>query len=334
MLLYQDRLPPDIFCLPFKPNVRGGLEEHYTSWIPHRPKNLKLPKTSFIRSFRRFGTQSYFDQNIGPPGYLIHVPSLAKRSFCVVPTGAGTTAHAEVNILQNLSSLIEVPAELYMCFATLSGHPLLRDTKHYGACFVVFGRKKNELRVKLLCSLRFNQYWQKHTKANTAFPLFCASLVSADVSVMRFLHNKQFATPEEIWLKVYSGLPDRELPYRRPLNVSSLATQVTPLTRLLCASGALVWAALFFFYLEQAFCTLWVMVGFPIILFYGYKYFAADKHWLDSYTKRSQPLAFTFASRVLTLQQRNKDSPMTRSVVGRWLKHSRPHQERWKSCWE
>ena len=158
--------------------------------------------------------------------------------------------------------------------------------------------------MKLLCSLRFNQCWQKHTEANTAFPLFCASLVSADFSVMRFLHNKQFATPKENGLKVFSGLPDREMTYRRPPNVGSLATQVNPLTRLLYASGALFCAAcavLSIFCLGQAFSTLWVIVGFPIILFYGYKYFAAYKHWLDSYTKSSQPLAFTFFSRVLTL---------------------------------
>ena len=183
MILYQDRLPLDIFCLPFEPNIRDGLEEHSISWIPLRPRSFKLPKTSFIRSIQRVGTQFYFDQNIGPPGYLVGVPNLPKRTFCVVPTGAGTTAHAEVNLPHNLSSLIEVPAMLYMFFATVSGHPLLRDTNHYGACFVVLGGGKDEIQVKFLCSLRFNQCWQKHTNANTAFPVFPAKLVRADIRV-------------------------------------------------------------------------------------------------------------------------------------------------------
>ncbi len=183
MILYQDRLPLDIFCLPLKRNVCGRLEEHSIGWIPLRPRDSKLPKTGFIRSIRPYGTEFQFETNIGPPGYLIRLPNIAKRTFCVVPTGSGTTVHAEVNLPHNLSSLIEAPAELYMYFATVSGHPLLRDTKHYGACFILSGRKKHELRVKFLCSLRFNQCWQKHTNANTAFPVFRASLVRADVLV-------------------------------------------------------------------------------------------------------------------------------------------------------
>ena len=126
-------------------------------------------------------------------------------------------------------------------------------------------------------------------------------------------------------------MPDRELTYRRPLNVGSLGTLVTPRTRLLYASGALSWVAgiPIFFYLEVGVFTPWSTFGLLILLFYGYKYFVAYRHWLDSYTKSSQLITYRAFCEVLTRQQQFKNSPMIRDVIGRWLKFSQPRQERW-----
>ena len=71
------------------------------------------------------------------------------------------------------------------------------------------------------------------------------------------------------------------------------------------------------------------MVGYPIVWFYGYKYFFAYKHWLDSYTKLSQPVNLTVFSRALHLEQRIKSSFMVRGVVRRWLQYYQTREERW-----
>ena len=107
---------------------------------------------------------------------------------------------------------------------------------------------------------------------------------------------------------------------------------MTPLTRLFYISGVLfftVWAIVIIYFLPNPFGTVWLMGGCPLIGFYGYKYFFAYKHWLDSYTKLSQSVAFTFFSRALHFEQHIKSSPMMRGVVRRWLKYYQPRQERW-----
>ena len=107
---------------------------------------------------------------------------------------------------------------------------------------------------------------------------------------------------------------------------------MTPLTRLLYISGASFWAVaaiVLYFYLDSWFVMVWSTVGCPIVGFYGYKYFFAYKHWLDSYMKLSQPVVLIIFSRALFLEQRIKSSPLMRDVVWRWLKYYRPRQERW-----
>ena len=185
MILCQDRLPLDMFCLPIDatPTNEMIMIERPSNWIPVRPRNMKLPRTGFTRSIRQYGQNSYLSQGTGPPGYIISAMSLAKRTFCVLPQGSEATGHAEVTLPSLPHCSTEHSVKLYLFFATVSGHPLLRDTKHYGSCFMVQKTKEDALTIRYVCSLTFNQCWQTHTESDTDHPVFPAQQVREDVSV-------------------------------------------------------------------------------------------------------------------------------------------------------
>lgn len=180
----------DIFCLPTERPAANEIVEICSGWIPLQPRDYKLQRTSYDRSVRRSLTgfldlPVYFlDTANGPPGYIVHVTNTEESSFCVlVRRNATTVAHAEVTLPYRLDALIDHPANLYLYFATVAGHPLLRDTKHWGSCFVVQKWQKNKLVLKYLCNLTFKQCWRQHLENELRHPFFMAQQVGTGIEV-------------------------------------------------------------------------------------------------------------------------------------------------------
>lgn len=190
MILAQERLPMDIFCLPTEQTSGNEIVERCSGWIPLKPRDHRLQRTSYDRSVRRAltgftDTPSYFlDAAYGPPGYFVHATNTEKSTFCVlVHRNAKILAHAEVTLPCPLDSLIDCPTDLYIYLATVAGHPMLRDTKHSGACFIITKRRKNALVLEYLCSLTFKQCWLPHPQQNPVYPFFMAQQVDAGMTV-------------------------------------------------------------------------------------------------------------------------------------------------------
>jgi hypothetical protein len=141
---------------------------------------LRLSKASFIKTIRRVGGGFELDMKSGASGCVVKIPD--------IPFEPGILVHPEVSLSFPLGfdSMAPGPKELYLYFATVAGHPLLRDMKHFGACFLIHKRRRNILKrrnvleVRYIGSLEFSLCWKMHSQDD----LLSASPICADVSIV------------------------------------------------------------------------------------------------------------------------------------------------------
>lgn len=115
---------------------------------------------------------------------------------------------------------------------------------------------------------------------------------------------------------------------RRPLNVASLGTRVTPRKRLIYFGAVVV----FFLIVTPVFsgfslvCPFTYSIGGIFIVYYGYKYFFAYRDFLKSYNEDRLPVFLNlFAVEQAVRSRFGLFPPYSR----RWQKYARPRQERW-----
>ena len=156
MFFSQSRIPLDLLCLPSKNPDRGANPLYQ---IPLRPRDVILSKESFKTVLRPTFNSDRFslDNNSGPAGYRVMIPNLPTERFCVQfgSSTRGTTAHVEVILSKSLGSDACCPKGVYLYFATVASHELLRDTKHRGACFLVRRDDERTLGITYTCSFHF-----------------------------------------------------------------------------------------------------------------------------------------------------------------------------------
>ena len=194
MVFSQDLLPVDIFCLPS--TQRPDSVERELAWLPPRPQHAFLTKDSFAKYWYMQPEDHFVAYGLN--GYVIKLPDYSLQTFCLAPTDSKTIIHPRISLSTSTNLLKHRRRDLYIYLATVAGHPLLRDTKQFGACFFIEESRKNALVVRYACSLEFNtcwRCWQQH-QTNHIDDIVPAQSVPSKISI-RIICGWLHSTPNK-----------------------------------------------------------------------------------------------------------------------------------------
>ncbi|OCL01326.1 hypothetical protein AOQ84DRAFT_383843 [Glonium stellatum] len=269
MILSQERLPLELLCMPFEhPTESAGTWGQNFSWIPDRPKGSRLSITSFLKPLTVNSKGVSINSTYGPPNYIIKPQRFPLDSFCFAPTKPGTIVHPHIVLHRHIQQPKAKTPECFVYLAAIDDHPLLRDSKHCGALFIIERRRKKSLTVHYVCSLEFSLCWSRHLNPRESNHVLKASLV--DVKTNLCLAPDFYHTPL----------------YRRPLNVAKLGTRVLPLSGLAYIIITFIWTLMAIAVLAEftiAFASLSLLAGVCFLFYIGFKYLFAYRLWLESY---------------------------------------------------
>lgn len=320
ILFSQERLPMELLCLPRDEPVQSStLDANRVSpqWVMGRPTGTKLSKNSFSKSLQLNKdniNEFIVSQGDGPPWYFINPSTTSLKSFCLGPCQSHPL-HPRID----LEKTYEVPNDsLGLCIflATSSGHPLLLDTKHYGACFVVekcYG-KDGAFDLRHLCSLKYQQCWERHE--NCIEGEGCDSTVTL-LTTYGFWDNKMYISSGMSYIVPVNGLSANlsltlgkwyRPKTRRPPNAANwgLPHRVFPLGLVDLSAVYLLWTVgnfvLYWAWFLRAviqstafdlsdplfvIATISLILGFPFGLTFSFKLMFGHAFWYRSYTHKN-----------------------------------------------
>ena len=178
MIFSQKKVPLELLCMPdFDSNENNHSCEQNLAWIPNRPKGPKLSTTSFLKPIELNSKRLSVESRYGPPFYIVKPTGRQVHKFHFTPMKPSTIVHPHIF----LHCPIELPTTnfhgLLIYLATTNDHPLLRDSKRIGACFIINKRREGSIAVSYVCSLKFYLCWESHPEPEDSNPAVSASLL-------------------------------------------------------------------------------------------------------------------------------------------------------------
>lgn len=102
------------------------------SWVPHRPKGLRLSRKSFANSVQAHRKGLILDFQSRPFGLILKSPPLVLKSVCVSVKVAGRF-HPRIHLHLPHDAQRNDCTQLYLYLSSIATQPTLRGTENCGA---------------------------------------------------------------------------------------------------------------------------------------------------------------------------------------------------------
>lgn len=237
----------DVFCLDPKEAPRAILHSYHISWIPDRPRGLRLSRKSFANTIQIQNKHMILNFQKGRFGLLLNSSPGILDTFCLSIGGLGKV-HPHIKL--HVPYTNPKGSQLYVYSSSTASQTIVHGTQNFGSAFLVRnvgGSKRHICDLIYHGTLSYDMCWSDHkleSTQNRVEPFVTAGYPKAGHRMKIVLGTSSMKTLRTIdRLCTDSEWPETPT-FRRPPNAAKWGDKVTPKRVLWYLIASIIWCFL------------------------------------------------------------------------------------------